>query len=143
MAVLDRTTRPLSRVTGRRFGIPAAGILAAGFVAAAALLPVAQSSNATATGNQIRTLEMKRADLEARINLAQSEVAELAAVERVDRRARELGMAPAERVLYVNVSEAAPAAGMPARYLNDEGPATESASAAPWWKALARRLPRP
>lgn len=143
MAVLGRTPHPVTRASGRRLGIPAFTILAAGFVAAAALLPVAQSSDATATGNEIRRLELRKADLQARIHLAQTEVAQQAAIERVEQRARELGLVSAERVMYVRVSEQPPAAGMPSRYLNEEEPPTPAAVSQPWWKTLLSKAPLP
>ena len=142
MAVLGRTPHPLGRAAGRRLGIPGLTILAAGFVAAAALLPVAQSSNATATGHEIRMLEARRADLNASIHQLQSEVATLGAIERVERRAREqLGMVPAERWLYVGVPQPAPVTGMPTRYLNEEGEPATAPAGQPWWKALLDKLP--
>ena len=146
MTLLDRTTaHPLSRGLGRRLSIPGLGVLAAGFVAAAALLPVAQSSNATATGHQIRLLEAQRADLQARIYTTQAEVATLGATDRVERAARErLGMVPADRWLYVTVNQPAPVAGVPARYLNNEEEQDEQATATrPWWKAIVAKLPVP
>jgi len=143
MAVLDRTRQPLSRTTSRRFGFPAVTILAAGLVVAAALLPVAQSSNATSTGNQIRQLETRKADLQARIHLTQAEVAQIAAVERIEQRARAMGMVPADRWIYVDAGEAAPVTGMPARYLNEEEPPASVAVSRPWWKALLSKLPVP
>jgi hypothetical protein len=142
MAVLGRTPHPLSRAAGRRLGIPGLSILAAGLVAAAAALPVAQSSDATATGNQIRRLETQKADLQARIHLTQAEIAQRAAIERVEQRARELGMVPADRIMYVQVSQPPPRAGMPARYLNEEESSTV-ARTSPWWKALLSKLPVP
>jgi hypothetical protein len=143
MAVLGRTPHPVSRTSGRRLGIPALTILAAGFVAAAALLPVAQSSDATSTGSEIRRLETRKADLQARIHLAQTEIAEQAAIEQVEQRARQLGLVPAERVMYVHVSEAPPASGMPSRYLNEEEPVSPATIEQPWWKGLLSRLPLP
>lgn len=145
MAVLGRSpSQPLGHAAGRRLGIPGFTILAAGFVAAAALLPVAQSSNATSTGREIRLLDARRADLNARIYQAQSEIAQLGAIEGVERRAREeLGMVPADRWMYVSVAQPAPVAGMPARFLNEEE--TPSAVHRPltWWRAALDRLPLP
>lgn len=143
MAVLGRTPHPVSRTSGRRLGIPAVTILAAGFVAAAALLPVAQSSDATSTGSDIRRLEVQKADLQARIHLAQTEIAEQAAIDRVEQRARDMGLVPAERFMYVRVSAPPPAAGMPSRYLNEEEPVSPATEGQSWWKALLSRLPRP
>lgn len=142
MALLGRTPHPVSRAAGRRLGIPAVSILAAGFVAAAALLPVAQSSDATSTGSEIRRLETRKADLLASIHLTQMEIAELAAIERVEERARALGLAPAERVLYVRTAQPPPPTGMPSRYLNAEEPST-GAAARPWWRTLLSKLALP
>ena len=144
MAVLERmTSQSLTRGIGRKAGLPGLGVLAAGFVAAAALLPVAQSSNATATGHEIRMLERQRADLEARIHTTQADVAALGAVERVEREARgRLGMVPADRWLYVTAAQPAPVGGIPARYLNDE-PAATAGAARPWWKVVLGKLPVP
>ena len=145
MAVLGRSpSHPLGRAPGRRLGIPGFSILAAGFVAAAALLPVAQSSSATTTGHEIRMLEARRADLNASIHQTQSEVATLGAIERVERRAREhLGMVPADRWMYVSVGQPAPVAGVPARYLNEEEPVTATTAGRPWWQAMLHKLPLP
>ena len=124
MAVLDNS-RPqaLARGLGRRVGVPGFGIVAAGFVAAAALLPVAQSSNAVATGYEIRLLEARRADLQASIHTTQAEVAALGSLERIDREARErLGMTPAERFMYVSVERAPATAAAPARFLQPDAP---------------------
>ena len=143
MAVLGRSPHPLSHAAGRRLGIPGLSILAAGLVAAAALLPVAQTSRVTTTGSDIRALETRRADLNASIHLAQADVARLAAADRVDQRARELGMVPAERHIYVTIEQPLPATGMPARYLNEEMAPTPVAAGRPWWKSLLSRLPMP
>jgi hypothetical protein len=141
MAVLQR---PTPGAIARRVGIPGLGIIAAGFVAAAALLPVAQSSTATATGNTIRRLEAQRADLQASIYAGQSEVATLGATERIDREARErLGMVPATSWLYVTVDDAPPTAGVPARFLEKEVPTAPPATHQSWWKAALSKLPLP
>jgi cell division protein FtsL len=141
MAVLDRS-RPVS--LGRRVGVSGLGILAAGMVAIAALMPVAQTATTTATGDSIRRLEAERAGLQARIHQAQSELATLGALERIEREARgRLGMVPAERVIYVSTDQPAPVTGVPARYLNRDAPAaSQPAERQPWWQALMGRLPR-
>lgn len=141
MTLLDRpSTRPLDR----RIGIPGVAILAAGFVAAAALLPVAQTSITTETGAEIRRLEVQRGDIQARINATQADVATLASVDRVDREARErLGMVPAGRSIYVTVTQPAPVSGVPSRFLNDEEAAAPVATVAPWWKTVLSKLPKP
>lgn len=144
MALLGRTPHSLGRTAGRKLGFPGLAILAAGFVAAAALLPVAQSSISTNTGHQIRALEVRKADLDASIHLTQSEIAAAGAVERIDARARELGMVAADRQLFIQSARPAPVAGMPARYLNDDGHQPPAVAAEQrWWKALLSKLPSP
>ncbi len=141
MALLDRPSTPS---LDRRIGIPGVTILAAGFVAAAALLPVVQTSITTETGAEIRQLEVQRADIQARINATQAEVATLASIDRIDREARgRLGMAPAGRSIYVTVTQPAPPSGVPARFLNQEEVVAPAATAAPWWKSVLSKLPKP
>jgi hypothetical protein len=144
MAVLERRSPgALSRGLGRRVGLPGLGIVLAGMVAAGALLPVAQSSDATATGYQIRLLEAQQADLTARLQIAQAEVAALAATDRIEREAgARLGMAPAERRLFVPAKEAAPPHVLPAR-LRPAVPPAAPVTPEPWWMAVLERLPRP
>lgn len=138
MAVLDQ---PRPRLVGQRVGVPGLVVLAAGLVAAAALLPVVQTSSTTATGAEIRRLEVERSDLQARINAKQAEVAELGSIERIDREARErLGMVPATRLMYITVAQPPPETGMPARYLNPEEPQAAQTKPAPWWRAALNGL---
>lgn len=131
----------------RRVGIRGAGVILATttMVAGAALLPVVQSSKATTTGYEIRRLERQRADLEADIYNAQSDIAQLGSLERIDRDARErLGMIPATTSIVVKVDQPAPARrDVPARYLpiEDNSPAPRPASGG-WRGALSRLLQR-
>lgn len=139
MSVVQRPGSGVAVGFGRRVGLPGLGIVAATLVAAAALLPVAQSSSTTSTGRQIQTLERERADLLASMYATQSDIASLGSVERIDREARErLGMVPADRWMYVSVANAPPAARMPARYLNQESAPRPSSRPLPWWKAALR-----
>lgn len=124
-----------------RIGIPGLGILAAALVAAAALLPVAQSSDATATGEEIRQLELQRVELESRIVVGQAEVATLGSMGRIERDAREkLGMIPADRYLYISVNEPAPPLRVPLRYVEGKLPEPQPATPRPWWRGWAERI---
>lgn len=124
MAAFDSSQRP-----ARSSGMPAAagrpglGVMAAAaLVAAAALLPVVQNSNATSAGYETRRLERRKAALQAAIHSTQAEVAQLGSLERVDREARErLGMAAAAQMVVVQVTEPAPAGWeVPPRFLPQE-----------------------
>lgn len=141
MAVLNRTAPALGR--GRHVNIPALGILAAGLVGAAALLPVAQTSNATSTGSEIRRLEAEKTAIKARLYTQEAGLADLGSLDRVDRRAKELGMVPAERWMYVTVSDRPPAATVPVRYLTEQPRAAVKSEARPWWRSLLSQLPWP
>lgn len=105
-----------SRVSLRGVAVLAlAGVMVAG----AALLPVVQSSKATTTGYEIRRLEAQKADLQAALYNAQTDIAGLGSLARIDREARErLGMVAPSRSVVVQVAEPAPAERqVPARYL--------------------------
>lgn len=145
MALLGQSSsQEIARGFGRRVGIPGLSIVAATLVAAAALLPVAQSSSATSIGHQIRDLEARRADLNAGIYASQSEVASLGSIDRIEREARgRLGMVPAERWMYVTASAPPPAALIPARYLNAaEVPLPQVADPPTWWRAALTQILR-
>lgn len=118
-------------------------IAAAALVTAAALLPVVQSSSATTTGAQTRQYETRKADLQAAIYNAQTEIATLGSLERIDREARgRLGMGPAEQSVVIPVSEPVPVTSqLPARYLPVETEREEpKASSRPWDRLLASLL---
>lgn len=76
-------------------------------VAFAILLPVMQSSDEAAQGYRIRALQQRQEDLEAQIYSAQSDIAQLGALSRIDGEARNrLGMVPV--INGVNVSVGVP-----------------------------------
>jgi hypothetical protein len=121
--------RARARPAARGLRLPGFGTVAASaLVAAAALLPVVQSSNATTTAHDIRRLETRKADLQAAIYNAQTEIAQLGSLERIDHEARgRLGMTTASRSTVVQVSEASSAPRqVPARYLPQEDKVTEA-----------------
>lgn len=139
MAILERPSS--GGALGRRLGAPGLGVVAVTLVAVAALLPVVQSSNATTTGHDIRTLEAQRADLQASIAGAEADVAMLGAVERVNQQARDrLGMVPADRSLYLNSNETPPVAGVPARYLQQIPAPVHREPRSAWWQRAIERL---
>lgn len=126
MAFLDISRSGVQgQATARSLRTPALSVLAAAaLIAAAALLPVVQSSTTTTTGYEIRRLETRKADLRAAIFNAQSEIAQLGSLERIEQEARgRLGMVPAERTIIVQVQEPAPPARLvPVRFLPQPAP---------------------
>lgn len=101
----------------------------------AALLPVIQSSSVTSTGYRVRQLERQNALQEARVAALEAEVAQLSSRDRVERRARELGMVPAQDPVYIQVDTPGPGAlHVPRRY-TPPLPAADPADRT-WWETL-------
>lgn len=128
---------PFGRVNG---WVVAAVLLAA----ASAALPVLQSSSATSRGFDVQSLNAERARLQAEISVIETDVARLTSLARIERRAKEIGLVPANDlgvdIYYVTVEEPGPApAKIPAEYL--PGPLVEHEGPAPWWQSLLDWLP--
>lgn len=111
-------------------------------VAVAILLPVVQSSDEAAEGYRIAALEQQRADLEARIYNAQSDIAQLGSLARIDGEARDrLGMVPATSAVSVAVSMPRPdTRAIPNGYLPSSAPPPPAMHDS-FWKKLVRLLP--
>jgi hypothetical protein len=135
---------------GARRGIPFPApringwILASVLVASlGAALPVLQHSIATSRGFDSQLLDARQAQLQGEIRALEAAVARLASLDRVEQRANELGMVPAEDPLYVTVDEPGPApAKVPAELLPRAVPA-EPDDPAPWWRMSVNWLPLP
>ncbi|MGI8554317.1 MAG: hypothetical protein ACR2PL_26560 [Dehalococcoidia bacterium] len=104
----------------------------------AVLLPVMQNSDETAQGYRIRTLEQQKADTEAQLYTAQSDIAQLGSLARIDSEARgRLGMVPSGRDIAVAVTVASPGTGtLPVRYLPPEKPIVVTVKQSAWQKLL-------
>lgn len=147
MATLDRlgppaATTPLEGAAWK----PRRAIAVAITVAAAiALLQVILSSTFTHTGQQLRTLELQRAELQAQIFQMEADVAALASLDRTERIARErLGMVPARVNQYVSVPVESPPGALLPRPIVELKPQEKTQSQdEPWWRALLQVLPLP
>lgn len=83
-----------------------------------AMLPVIQNSTATSRGFDIQRDTAKQAKLNGQISLVESDVARLTSLNRIERRAREIGLGPTENPIYITIDEAGPApAKVPSEYL--------------------------
>lgn len=111
-------------------------------VGVSAMLPVIQSSTATSEGFRTQQSQSDEAKLQGDISLLEADVAQLTSLPRIQRRATELGLAPAEDPIYVNVDEAGPApAKIPSEFLPTAVPKTDLPE--PWWKSIVNLLPLP
>jgi len=112
-------------------------------VGLAAFLPLLQASQAVYTNDNIRQLERQRNDWEARSHELEAEIASLAALDRIEKEARQrLNMQAPEHTLYLSVDMASPESQpIPARFLpHKQESAKEEKS---WWQSLLNLLPFP
>lgn len=104
--------------------------LAALAIGVAALLPLIQSSSATSTAGEVRTLEADRTDWRARLRALELEVAQMGSLSRIEQEAaKRFGMGPPKQQHYIAID--APALEprkIPSRYLPEQ---TEPASDSP------------
>lgn len=107
-----------------------------------AMLPVLQNSVATSRGFDSQSLDARRAHIQGNLLLLESEVARLTSLDRIERRATDIGLIPAADSIYVTVAEPGPApAKIPAEYLPGVEPLRQDP--APWWQSLLTWLPLP
>jgi hypothetical protein len=103
-------------------------------------LPVLQNSTSTSRGFEIRALEAEQAQLRTEISLLEADVARLTTLERIERRARELGLGPAwEPPIYVRIQEPGPEpAQVPSSRV--DGGAVAQPDSSPGWQDLLSAL---
>ncbi len=89
----------------RANGWVVAGIL---IVSASALAPVIQNSLITTQGLQIETLEAQQFALRVEMRQLESEISRLISIDRIQRRAGEIGLAPGADAIFVTIGEAGP-----------------------------------
>lgn len=117
------------------FALPrlgARGWMAAGalLVAVSAMAPVFLNSAMTSQGLDLQDLRAERDALRAEMRGLEADVARLTSIERIERRAGEIGLLPGPLAIYVTIGEAGPAPPkVPAEYL--PGPSERGSGAAP------------
>jgi cell division protein FtsL len=112
-------------------------------VGLAAFLPLLQESWDINTDYNIRQLERQRNDWEARSHELEAEIASLAALDRIEKEARQrLNMQAPEHTLYISVDVASPESQpIPARFLPHKQESTNEEKS--WWQSLLDLLPFP
>ena len=140
-AIADERHAPRAR--GRPLSMPVVLTMALMAIGLAGLLPLLQSSQATTTGYTIRQLERQRNDWEARSHELEAEIASLAALDRIEKEARErLNMQAPEQTLYLGVDVAAPESHpIPNRFLPPKQETAKEQQS--WWQSLLDLLPFP
>jgi len=143
MAVIHRPALPAQRAPGRLGSGRIVLVGAAVLVIGGALLQVNQFSAVTGTGYQIEDLKRERAAKQAENRDLEAEVARLSSLARVDLEARtRLGMAPAGRVMHLEVNGPVPEhQTLPTRFLPAADAANAESPRPTLWKRLLDLLP--
>ena len=141
MTTLDRLAPPTTATPAASAWSPRRAIaVALSLAIAIALLQVAQTSGFAHTGQTMQRLERQKVDLASEIHTLEAEVSALSSLERTDRAARErLGMVPARRIDYMDVTVEAPSGVLLPRPII--AAPTEQTKTEPWWSPLIRILP--
>jgi hypothetical protein len=102
--------------------LPVLLILAAMAIGVAALLPLIQSSSATSTAGDVRTLESEHADWRARLRALELEVAGLGSLNRIEAEAgARFGMKAPTQLHYIPIDAPGPEPRkLPSRYYRAE-----------------------
>ena len=123
MAVVSRTISPPQQQTSTsiavRFG-PFLLIAVAALVIVG-LLRVVQTSQATTAGFAVQALQQDKLEVETALRQLEADVGLLSSLERIEREALRLGLAPAAEQASVRVNVALPAANaLPTRFAPEE-----------------------
>lgn len=138
MATIPKTERRSLTDSIRSPSLPLLLIISALAVGIAALVPLVQSSIATTTNGNVRHLEQQREDWQARVQELELEVATLAGLDRIEKRAKtDLKMIEPKETHYITVEVAPPEPReLPARYLPPSREERRSSDPAIWKKVL-------
>jgi len=143
LASIPRTGRHILPELLRSPSMPMLLIMAALVIGTAALIPLVQSAIATSTNGNVHRLEQERDDWQARTQELELDVAGMAGLDRIEKKARtDLKLAEPKETRYITVEAAAPEARkLPSRYLPPE---TDERRAGPSiWEQLLDWLPLP
>lgn len=91
-----------------RLGVSGWVIAGAIIVSAGALAPVIQNSIMTTQGRTIEVLQHEQKALHVEMRQLEAEIARLTSIERVARRAGEIGLVPNAQAIYVTIGETGP-----------------------------------
>ena len=144
MAVVSRTISPPQQQTSTsiavRFG-PFLLIAVAALVIVG-LLRVVQTSQATTAGFAVQVLQQDKLEVETALRQLEADVGLLSSLERIEREALRLGLAPAAEQASVRVNVAMPAAnGLPTRFAPEDAEEGTDSGARSWWRSLLKPLP--
>ncbi len=91
-----------------KLGVSGWVVAGALIVSASAMAPVVQNSLMTTQGRNLEVLEGEQTTLRVEMRQMEAEIARLISVERVARRASEMGLVPGTNAIFVTIGEAGP-----------------------------------
>jgi hypothetical protein len=102
---------------------------------AGAVLPVLQTSSATTRGFDAQRIQAQQEDVRGQIRALEAEVAGMTRLERIERRASEIGLLPGTDPVFITVDVPGPQpAKLPSEYL--PGPVLPEGESESWWHSL-------
>lgn len=108
MTALDHPAPRTRGLSLPRLGVSGWVIAGALIVSAGALAPVIQNSLMTTQGRNIEVLQQEQKALQVEMRQLEAEIARLTSIERVGRRASEIGLVPNAAATFVTIGEAGP-----------------------------------
>ncbi len=100
-----------------------------------ALIPVLQASLITTQGHDIQLLKQNRSQITAELRLIESELAELNSLERIERRAREIGLIdPPTLPIFIEIPSHLISVTKTTEQL--PGQEKQTLEPTPWWRSI-------
>lgn len=131
MTAMDRPAPRFRGLSLPRLGVSGWIVAGALIVSASAMAPVVQNSLMTTQGRNLEALAGEQNALRVEMRQLEAEIARLISVERIARRASEIGLLPGANAIFVTIGETGPEPPkIPAEHL-PESPESGSGLAAP------------
>ena len=144
MAVISRTISPPQQQTSTSIAVRLGPFLliAVAALVIVGLLRVVQTSQATTAGFAVQALQQDKLEVETALRQLEADVALLSSLERIEREALRLGLAPPSVQASVRVNVALPATNaLPTRFAAEEAEESTGSGATSWWRSLLKPLP--
>lgn len=142
MAVVSRTISPPQQQTSIAVRFRPFLLIAVAALVTVGLLRVVQTSQATTAGFAVQALQQDKLEVETALRQLEADVALLSSLERIEREAQRLGLAPPAAQASVRVNVALPAANaLPTRFAPEDAEETAGSGATSWWRSLLKPLP--
>ncbi len=142
MAVINRAISPAQQQVSIAVRFGPILLIAVAALVIVGLLRVVQTSQATTAGFAVQALQQDKLGLETALRQLEADVALLSSLERIEREAQRLGLAPPAEQASVRVNVAPPEAStLPTRFLPEDAEESTGSGSTSWWRSLLKPLP--